>query len=138
MFTSKLIARLERFPKHIRKLCTEGSKYLGHPSNILPGISRSFITVFDKSNNIKSMHVVGYLNRYPRHGGRALFSSPTVPLSQAVERDDSCTGYVCDRRAVGECICSNDRAKRDRERHKLSADEIKVESFYLAWHKSEI
>ena len=107
-------------------------------SKILRGISRSFITVFDKGNTSKFIHVVGYLNGYPRHGGRALFSSPPVPLSQAVERDDSCTGYVCDRRAVGECICSNDRAKRDRERHKLSADEIKVESFYLLWHKSEI
>ena len=126
MFTCKLIARLERFPKHIQKICTEGSRYLRCQSKILRGISRSFITVFDKGNTSKFIHVVGYLNGYPRHGGLAFFSSTTSPFNEEVEKDDSCDGYVCDRRAVGACICSNDREKLGLERFKLNADEIRV------------
>jgi hypothetical protein len=45
---------------------------------------------------------------------------------QSAERDETCTGYICEKREVGLCACSNDRAKRDRERRKLSPDEIKV------------
>ena len=45
---------------------------------------------------------------------------------QSAERDETCTGYICEKREVGLCACTNDRAKRDRERRKLSPDEIKV------------
>jgi hypothetical protein len=56
------------------------------------------------------------------------FRSISGATGQTAERDETCTGYVCEKREVGLCACSNDRAKRDRERRKLSPVEIKVSS----------
>jgi hypothetical protein len=87
------------------------------------GAARSSLALID-SKASSAERIPDVLRRilHPRPDRSLCSSAP----NQAIERDYRCTGYVCDRREVGECVCSNDRAKRDREKRKLSPEEIKV------------